>query len=127
MSVFIELQSAWARLIEKACRPLFNTGSMAFPSHEGRWALESRMILSSALNGHTNAEKRSEEVSESTWKKNTTQAGPVCHLTSQWSVRLRAAHSGAAHRRVRPHCNHPIRPCPYICALRDQFPTLVEV
>ena len=26
---------------------------------------------------------------------------PVCHLTSQWSGRLRAAHSGAAHRRVR--------------------------
>ena len=26
---------------------------------------------------------------------------PVCHLTSQWSGRLRAAHCGAAHRRVR--------------------------
>ena len=59
------------------------------------------MVLSSALKGHTNAKKRSEEVGERAWKKNTTQAGPVCHLTSPWSVRLRAAHFGAAQGRVR--------------------------
>ena len=101
MSVSIESHAASARLIGKAGKPLFKTGSMVCPSHEGRWALESRMILSSALKGHTNAKKRSEEVGESTWKKNATQAGPVCHLTRQWSGRLRAAHVGAAHRRVR--------------------------
>ena len=37
-----------------------------------------------------------------TWKRDTTQAGPVCRPTSQWSGRFRAAHFSAAHRRVRP-------------------------
>ena len=99
--MLIESQAGCARLIRKARSPLFNTGSMAFPSHEGRWALESRMVLSSALKGHTNAKKRPEEVGERARKKNTTQAGPVCHLTSQWIGRLRAARVCAAHRRVR--------------------------
>ena len=102
-SVLIESQAAWAWLIGNVRNPLFTAGSMACPSQEGRRALKSRMILSWALKGHTNAKKRSEEVGESTWKNNTTQAGPVCHLTSQWSGRLRAAHVAAAHRRVRPH------------------------
>ena len=59
------------------------------------------MTLFSAWKGRTKARKRSEEASEGIWKKNRTQAGPVCHLTSQWSGRLRAAHVVAAHRRVR--------------------------
>ena len=96
----IELQAASARLIGKVGSPYFRSGSMACPNHESQWALKSRMVLSSAWKGRTKAKKRSEEVSESPWKKTRTQAGRVCHLTSQWSGRLRAAHSGAAHRRV---------------------------
>ena len=95
------MQAASARLIGKARSLLFTTGSMACPSHEGRWALRSRMTLSSAWKGRTRVKKRSEEVGESTWKKSTTQAGPVWHLTSWSSGRLRAAHVGAAHQRVR--------------------------
>ena len=39
------------------------------------------------------------------WAKPVTskQKSPICHLTSQWSGRLRAARFGAAHRRVRRH------------------------
>ena len=41
------------------------------------------------------------EAKAATWKRNTTQAGPVCHLTSWSSGRFRAARFSAAHQRVR--------------------------
>ena len=66
MSVFIALQVASARLMGKAGSPLFRTGSMACLGHEGRWALRSRMTLSSSRKSRTKAKKRSEEVGEST-------------------------------------------------------------
>ena len=90
-----------AGVVGKAGSPLPKSGFVARVNHEGRWALKGRMILPSAWKGRTKAKKRSEEVGESTWKRNTPQAGPVCHLTSPWSGRLRAAHFSAAHQRVR--------------------------
>ena len=89
------------RLIARGSSSLLKAGSVARASHEGQSASKSRMILSSAWKGRTKAWKRSRKILESTWKKSTTQAGPVCHLTSQWSGRLRAARYSAAHRRVR--------------------------
>ena len=59
------------------------------------------MTLSSPSKGRTKANKKSGKPATSTWKQTTTQAGPVCHLTSWSSGRFRAARFSAAHQRVR--------------------------
>ena len=57
--------------------------------------------MSLGLKGRTKAQKKPVSGRKRTWKKTTTQAGPVCRLTSGWKGRLRAAHSGAPQPRVR--------------------------
>ena len=59
------------------------------------------MLLSSARKRRTKAWNGIWNAIQRPWKRTRAQAGPVCHLTSQWSGRLRAAHFSAAHRRVR--------------------------
>ena len=73
---------------------------MACVSQEGRRALKVRMILFSAWKRRTKARDGTWKTIQRPWKKTRTQAGPVWHLTSQWSGRFRAAHFSAAHRRV---------------------------
>ena len=57
--------------------------------------------LPEGLEPRTNARKKASHCQECCPTKAIQNQTPVCHLTSQWSGRLRAAHSGAAHRRVR--------------------------
>ena len=76
---------------------------MARLGHKARRALKGRAILSSGWKGRTKDWKKFEKGNEGSWKRNQTQAGLVCRLTSGSKGRLRAARYGAAHRRVRRH------------------------
>ena len=56
--------------------------------------------LSEGLEPRTNVREQNGSYQECHPIQATQTYTPVCHLTSQWSGRLRAAHFGAAHRRV---------------------------